>query len=157
MRLIDASGNNLGIVNIEAARASAAKQDLDLVELAPNTEPPVCRLMNYGKFRFELRKKVQQAKKRQKRTQVKEIKFRPVTEEMDYQTKLRSLTRFLADGDKTKVVLRFRGREMAHRDIGLGVLERVRNDLSEKAVVEQPPRAEGRQMVMVLAPRRATG
>lgn len=155
--MIDASGVNLGIVEIEDARRVAAEQELDLVELVPNTKPPVCRLMNYGKFRFELRKKVQQAKKKQKRTQVKEIKFRPVTEEMDYQTKLRSLTRFLADGDKAKVVLRFRGREMAHRDLGLGVLERVRDDLSEKAVVEQPPRAEGRQMVMVLAPRRVAG
>lgn len=141
-------------MDIEAARKAASESQLDLVELVPNSNPPVCRLMDYGKFRFERRKKVQQAKRKQKRTQVKEMKFRPVIEEMDYQTKLRSLVKFLKEGDKTKVVLRFRGREMAHKDIGKRVLDRVRDDLAEFSTVEQEASIEGRQMVMVLAPRR---
>ena len=157
MRLIGAAGDNQGIVDIEEARQEALKNQLDLVELVPNAEPPVCRLMDYGKFRFEQRKKAQHAKRKQKRIQVKEIKFRPVTDEMDYQTKLRSLTRFLTDGDKTKIVLRFRGREIAHRELGMRVLRRVRDDLADYSTVEQPPRNEGRQMVMVLAPRKMTG
>jgi translation initiation factor IF-3 len=125
---------------------------LDLVEIAPQAEPPVCRIMDYGKFLFEANKKKSEAKKKQKQIQVKEIKFRPGTEEGDYQVKLRNLTRFLEKGDKTKVSLRFRGREMAHQDLGLKLLQRVAEDLKELSVVEQHPKKEGRQMTMVLAP-----
>jgi translation initiation factor IF-3 len=125
---------------------------LDLVEIAPQAEPPVCRIMDYGKFLFEANKKKSEAKKKQKQIQVKEIKFRPGTEEGDYQVKLRNLTRFLEKGDKTKVSLRFRGREMAHQDLGLKLLQRVAEDLKDLSVVEQHPKKEGRQMTMVLAP-----
>jgi translation initiation factor IF-3 len=125
---------------------------LDLVEIAPQAQPPVCRIMDYGKFLFEANKKKSEAKKKQKQIQVKEIKFRPGTEEGDYQVKLRNLTRFLEKGDKTKVSLRFRGREMAHQDLGLKLLQRVAEDLKELSVVEQHPKKEGRQMTMVLAP-----
>ena len=128
--------------------------DLDLVEVSPNAEPPVCRIMNYGKYVFEENKKKQLAKKKQKQTQVKEIKFRPGTEEGDYQVKLRNLTRFLSDGDKAKITLRFRGREMAHQDLGRKLLMRVEQDLIEIGTVEQYPRMEGRQMVMVIAPKK---
>jgi translation initiation factor IF-3 len=125
---------------------------LDLVEIAPQAQPPVCRIMDYGKFLFEANKKKSEAKKKQKQIQVKEIKFRPGTEEGDYQVKLRNLTRFLEKGDKTKVSLRFRGREMAHQDLGLKLLQRVAEDLKDLSVVEQHPKKEGRQMTMVLAP-----
>ena len=128
--------------------------DLDLVEVSPNAEPPVCRIMNYGKYVFEENKKKQLAKKKQKQTQVKEIKFRPGTEEGDYQVKLRNLTRFLTDGDKAKITLRFRGREMAHQHLGRELLMRVEKDLIEIGTVEQYPRMEGRQMVMVIAPKK---
>lgn len=126
----------------------------DLVEIAPQAEPPVCRIMDYGKYLFEENKKRQAAKKKQKQVQIKEVKFRPGTEEGDYQVKLRNLVRFLTEGDKTKVSLRFRGRELAHQELGLKLLERVRNDLEEYGVVEQHPKREGRQMVMVLAPKK---
>jgi translation initiation factor IF-3 len=150
--LIGADGEQVGIVEIEVARQSALEAGLDLVEIVPNADPPVCRIMDHGKFRYEHSKQKQQAKKKQKKTTVKEIKFRPGTEEADYQVKLRNLIRFLSDGDKTKVTLRFRGREMAHQDLGAKLLERVEADLEEYGKVEQYPKLEGRQMVMVLAP-----
>ena len=127
---------------------------MDLVEVSPNADPPVCKVMDYGKFLFEQNKKQQAAKKKQKLVQIKEIKFRPGTEEGDYQVKLRNLTKFLEEGNKTKITVRFRGREMAHREIGMELLKRVEKDLDELAVVEQYPKFEGRQMVMVMAPRK---
>ncbi len=154
VRLIDADGSQVGVVPIDEARAKADQHSMDLVEIVPNAEPPVCRVMDYGKYRFEQTKKQHSAKKRQKQTQVKEVKFRPGTEEGDYQVKLRNLVRFLEHGDKTKVTLRFRGRELAHRDLAAQLLKRVENDLHELGVVEQYPKMEGRQMVMVLAPRK---
>jgi len=132
----------------------ASEQGLDLVEVAPTAEPPVCKVMDYGKFVFEQSKKTHAAKKKQRQIQVKEVKFRPGTEEGDYQVKLRNLTRFLTAGDKAKVTLRFRGREMAHRELGAKLLERVRDDLAELATVEQFPQMEGRQMTMVLTPKK---
>jgi len=130
---------------------------MDLVEVAPNSEPPVCRVMDYGKFVFEQNKKAQSARRKQKQIHVKEIKFRPGTEEGDYQIKLRNLIKFLTSGDKTKVTLRFRGREMAHQELGAELLRRVRTDLEEYGVVEQFPQMEGRQMIMVIAPKKRTG
>ena len=130
---------------------------LDLVEVAPNSEPPVCRVMDYGKFVFEQSKKAQSARRKQKQIHVKEIKFRPGTEEGDYQIKLRNLVKFLTSGDKTKVTLRFRGREMAHKELGAELLQRVQKDLEEYGVVEQFPQLEGRQMVMVIAPKKRPG
>ncbi len=127
---------------------------MDLVEISPNADPPVCKIMDYGKYQFEQNKKQQAAKKKQKQIQLKEIKYRPGTEEGDYQVKLRSLTKFLEEGNKTKITVRFRGREMAHREIGMELLKRVEKDLAELAVVEQFPKFEGRQMVMVMAPRK---
>ena len=127
---------------------------MDLVEISPNAEPPVCRVMDYGKFLYEKSKTQKEQKKKQKQVQIKEIKFRPGTDEGDYQVKLRNLIRFLEDGDKAKVTLRFRGREMAHQDLGMNVLERVKNDLEELAVVESFPKVEGRQAVMMLAPKK---
>jgi translation initiation factor IF-3 len=150
--LIGADGEQVGIVELSVARQAATDAGLDLVEIVPNADPPVCRVMDHGKFRYENSKQKQQAKKKQKRTSVKEIKFRPGTEEADYQVKLRNLIRFLSDGDKTKVTLRFRGREMAHQDLGAKLLQRVEADLEEYGKVEQYPKLEGRQMVMVLAP-----
>ncbi len=147
-----AEGEQLGIITLEEAKQIAFEADLDLVEISPNADPPVCRIMNYGKYQFERNKKLQAAKKKQKQIQIKEIKFRPGTEEGDYQVKLRNLTKFLNEGNKTKVTLRFRGREMAHRELGLDLLKRVEKDLEELASVEQFPKMEGRQMVMVLAP-----
>jgi len=150
--LIGADGEQVGIVEIGVAQQAAVDAGLDLVEIVPNADPPVCRVMDHGKYRYENSKQKQQAKKKQKKTTVKEIKFRPGTEEADYQVKLRNLIRFLSDGDKTKVTLRFRGREMAHQDLGAKLLERVEADLEEYGKVEQYPKLEGRQMVMVLAP-----
>ncbi len=155
VRLTDSKGEQRGIVTIQEAISLAEEVDLDLVEVSPTAEPPVCRIMDYGKFVFEQNKKQQDAKKKQKQTQVKEIKFRPGTEEGDYQVKLRNLTRFLNDGDKTKITLRFRGREMAHQELGRQLLQRVEKDLAEIGTVEQFPRMEGRQMVMVVAPKKA--
>lgn len=134
--------------------ATAVEAGLDLVEISPNAEPPVCKIMDHGRFQFENNKKQHSAKKKQKTVQIKEIKFRPGTEEADYQVKLRSLVKFLENGDKTKITLRFRGREMAHRELGAELLKRVEGDLSELATVEQYPKLEGRQMVMVMAPRK---
>lgn len=138
----------------EEALRLAADEGLDLVEVAPTAEPPVCKVMDYGKFVFEANKKSQVAKKKQRQTQVKEVKFRPGTEEGDYQVKLKNLVRFLTAGDKAKVTLRFRGREMAHKELGAKLLERVRDDLVEMASVEQFPQMEGRQMTMVLTPKK---
>ena len=154
VRLIGEDGENHGVVALEAAQTIANESDLDLVVLSPNADPPVCRVMDYGKFKFSQDKKAQQTRKKQKQIQVKEVKFRPGTDEWDYQTKLRNLTKFLSEGDKTKVTVRFRGREMAHKERGLMMLERVEGDLLDYGVVEQQPKAEGRQMVMVLAPKK---
>lgn len=152
--MIGANGEQVGILPIEEAIASAAEVALDLVEVAPNSDPPVCRVMDFGKFIFEQNKKAQSARRKQKQIQVKEVKFRPGTEEGDYQVKLRNLVRFLDQGDKTKVTLRFRGREMAHQELGTELLKRVQADLEEYGTVEQFPLMEGRQMVMVIAPRK---
>jgi len=139
---------------VSDAISMAVAEGLDLVEIAPNSEPPVCRIMDFGKFRFEQAKKAQTAKKKQKNVQVKEIKFRPSTEEADYQVKLRNIHRFLDEGNKVKLTLRFRGREMAHRELGAAMLKRVETELAEEIVVEQYPRMEGRQMVMMVAPKK---
>lgn len=152
VRLIDAEGNQIGIISNREAQQIALDAELDLVEIVPNAKPPVCRVMDYGKFLFEENKKRNKAKKKQKQVQIKEIKFRPSTDEGDYQVKLRNLIRFLEEGDKAKVTLRFRGREMAHQDIGYRLLKRVQTDLSDYGTVEQMPKMEGRQMAMVLAP-----
>lgn len=154
MRLIDAGGGQLGIVSLNAALEAAAEAELDLVELSPNAAPPVCRLMDFGKFLFQQNKKRQAARKKQQQVQIKEVKFRPGTEEGDYQTKLRNLKRFLDHGDKTKVTLWFRGREMAHQELGLKLLQRVEADLEPIAKVEQFPKMEGRRLFMVLSPKK---
>ena len=153
--MINQEGEQEGIVSIQKALDLAEDASLDLVEISPNAEPPVCRIMNYGKFLYEKSKTAKEQKKKQKVVQVKEIKFRPGTDEGDYQVKLRSMIRFLEDGDKAKITVRFRGREMAHQRLGFEVLERVKNDLSEIAVVESAPgRLEGRQAIMILAPKK---
>ncbi|MBL8254960.1 MAG: translation initiation factor IF-3 [Candidatus Competibacter sp.] len=152
VRLIDQDGEQAGIVPLVQAKRLAEEAELDLVEISPNAKPPVCRIMDYGKYRFEQAKKQQEARKKQKQIQVKEIKFRPGTDEGDYQVKLRNLIRFLNEGDKAKVTLRFRGREMAHQDLGSQLLKRVEDDLAPYGAVEQRPRLEGRQMVMTIAP-----
>ena len=144
----------IGVVPIKQALEVAEESELDLVEVAPTAAPPVCRIMDFGKYLFEESKKRHAAKKKQKQIQVKELKFRPTTEEADYQVKLRKLVQFLQDGDKAKVTLRFRGREMMHQELGMKLLKRVEADLSEFSVVEQFPRMEGRLMVMVLAPKK---
>ena len=142
------------MVPIQRALDLAEEAGLDLVEISPTAEPPVCRIMDYGKFKFEQSKKAHEAKKKQTRIQIKEVKFRPGTDEGDYQVKLRNLAKFLQEGNKTKITLRFRGREMVHRDRGLQLLKRIEDDLSEFGAVEQRPLMEGRQMVMVMAPSR---
>ncbi|MEM1091152.1 MAG: translation initiation factor IF-3 [Pseudomonadota bacterium] len=152
VRVIAEDGEQVGIKSIEEAQALAKEAGLDLVEVVPNAEPPVCRIMDYGKYRFEMSKKAQAAKKKQKQTQVKEIKFRPGTEEADYQVKMRNLRRFIEQGDKVKVSLRFRGREMAHQELGTKLLQRIEEDLTDEVVVEQRPSMEGRVMVMMLSP-----
>lgn len=152
--MIDETGGQVGIVSRGEALALAEERGYDLVEISPAAEPPVCRLMDYGKFLFQQNKKRQAAKKKQQTIQVKEVKFRPNTEEADYQTKLRNLKRFLRHGDKTKVTLWFKGREMRHQELGVKVLERVEADLLELAKVEQFPKLEGRRMSMVLSPRK---
>jgi translation initiation factor IF-3 len=154
VRLIGAGGEQVGIVTIEEAQQASLDADMDLVEISPTAEPPVCKIMDYGKFRFEENKKRHEAKKKQKQIQIKEVKFRPNTDIGDYNVKLRNLTRFLEEGDKTKVTLRFRGREMAHQELGLELLQRIEKDLEELSTVEQMPRREGRLMVMVLAPKK---
>lgn len=154
VRVIDAEGEQLGVIKTDEALRLAEEADLDLVEIAPDAEPPVCRIMNYGKYVFELSKKKHAAKKKQKVIHIKEVKFRPGTEEHDYQVKLRNLKSFLDNGDKAKVTLRFRGREMAHMELGQQLLERVEKDLADLGMVEQFPRVEGRQMVMVISPKK---
>jgi translation initiation factor IF-3 len=154
VRLIDAEGEQKGVMDLRAALELAAGQGLDLVEVSPNADPPVCRVMDFGKYLFEQKKKSQSAKTKQKQIQVKEVKFRPGTDEGDYQVKLRNLKKFLEHGDKAKVTLRFRGREMAHQDLGRKLLNRVRDDLEELGSVEQFPQMEGRQMIMVLSPKK---
>lgn len=152
--MIGADGDQVGVMAVTAARELAAGASMDLVEVSPNVDPPVCRVMDYGKFVFEQSKKAQGARRKQKQSQVKEVKFRPGTDKADYQIKLRNLIRFLTGGDKTKVTLRFRGREMAHKELGAELLKRVQDDLEEYGVVEQFPLFEGRQMIMVIAPRK---
>jgi len=152
VRLIDSEGTQVGIVSNHEALEKAQEGGLDLVEIVPNATPPVCRIMDYGKFLFEENKKRNKAKKKQKQVQLKEVKFRPGTDEGDYQVKLRNLIRFLEEGDKAKITLRFRGREMAHQDLGRQLLRRIETDLSDYGTVEQRPKMEGRQMVMVLGP-----
>jgi translation initiation factor IF-3 len=147
-------GEQIGVIPIEEARKVAEEASLDLVEISPQAEPPVCKVMDYGKYRFEEQKKRQASRKRQKQIQVKEIKFRPGTDIGDYNVKLRNLTKFLTEGDKVKVTMRFRGREMAHQELGRDLLKRVETDLAELGTVEQFPKMEGRQMVMVLAPKK---
>jgi len=154
VRLIGADGEQLGVVSTHEALQAAEKADLDLVEISPNADPPVCRIMDYGKYQYTANKKKHEAKKKQKQVVVKEVKFRPGTDIGDYTVKLRNLTRFLNEGNKTKVTLRFRGREMAHQELGLEMLKRVETDLEEIGVIEQHPKMEGRQMVMVIAPKR---
>lgn len=153
--MIGADGEMIGVVAIKQALQKAEESELDLVEVAPQAEPPVCRVMDYGKYLFEESKKRHAAKKKQKQIQVKELKFRPTTEEADYQVKLRKLMEFLQEGDKAKVTLRFRGREMMHQELGMKLLKRVEADLAELSVVEQFPKMEGRMMIMVLAPKKA--
>jgi len=156
VRLVGVEGEPLGVVSIKEALAASIEAGMDLVEISPNAEPPVCKVMDYGKFLYEKSKAQKEQKKKQKQIQVKEIKFRPGTDEGDYQVKLRNLRRFIEAGDKAKVTIRFRGREMAHQDIGLDLLRRVKADLEEISVCESfPSRAEGRQMIMVLAPTKS--
>ena len=152
--MIGVEGEPLGIVSLQSALKMAEDAEIDLVEIAPTAQPPVCRLMDYGKFKYQESKKQHEAKLKQKQIQVKEVKFRPGTDEGDYQVKLRNLIRFLEEGDKTKITLRFRGREMTHQEIGLRLLKRVEADLLEIGVVEQFPKMEGRQMIMVLSPKK---
>ncbi len=154
VRLIDEEGKQAGIVGIEEAKQAAEDAKMDLVEISPQADPPVCRIMDYGKFLFEENKRKHAAKKKQKQVQVKEVKFRPGTESADYQVKLRNLIRFLEGGDRAKVTLRFRGREMLHQQLGRDLLKRIENDLADVATVEQFPRMEGRQMVMLMAPKK---
>ena len=156
VRLISEDNDQLGILPIQEARQIALDRELDLVEISPNADPPVCRVMDYGKYLYASNKKKQEGKKKQKQIVVKEVKFRPGTDIGDYQIKVRKLIDFLEGGNKTKVTLRFRGREMAHQELGLEMLQRVKSDLAEVSVVEQNPKIEGRQMVMVLAPRLKT-
>ena len=154
MRLVGIDNEPLGIVPIADAMKLAEEKEIDLVEIAPTAKPPVCRLMDYGKFKYRESKKAHEAKLKQKQIQVKEVKFRPGTDDGDYKIKVRNLIRFLTEGDKTKITLRFRGREMAHQELGMQLLKRVEADLKEVGVVEQWPRLEGRQMVMILGPKK---
>ncbi|MFQ3263130.1 MAG: translation initiation factor IF-3 [Polaribacter sp.] len=151
--MVASDGSQVGVVSLTVALETAQKETLDLVEISPDAEPPVCKIMDYGKHVFDIKKKVALQKKKQKQTQVKEMKFRPGTDQGDYEIKLRNLVRFLENGDKAKVTLRFRGREMAHQQLGMEMMKRVEADLTELAQVEQYPKMEGRQMTMVLAPR----
>jgi translation initiation factor IF-3 len=154
VRLTGADGQPVGIVSLHEAMSAAEEANLDLVEISPNAEPPVCRVMDYGKFIFEKSKKDKEQRQKNKQIQLKELKFRPGTDEGDYQVKLRNLNRFLEDGNKVKITLRFRGREMAHQGLGTKLLNRIKDDVAEIANVESFPAMEGRQMVMVLAPKK---
>jgi translation initiation factor IF-3 len=152
VRLLGPEGEALGIVPLLDALRQAGDLDVDLVEISPTAQPPVCRLMDYGKFKYQEQKKADEAKKKQKVIDVKEVKFRPATDDGDYNIKLRNIRRFIADGDKCKITLRFRGREMAHQDLGMKVLIRLKDDLGETITVESMPKLEGRQMIMMIAP-----
>ncbi|MFP4245392.1 MAG: translation initiation factor IF-3 [Ectothiorhodospira sp.] len=154
VRLIAEDGENKGVMPTRDALRMAEEAEMDLVEIVPTADPPVCRVMDYGKFKFEQSKKTQAAKKNQKQVQIKEVKFRPGTDEGDYAVKIRNLTRFLENGDKCKVTIRFRGREMAHQELGAKLLDRIEADLRELATVEQRPKMEGRQMIMVMGPKK---
>ena len=153
VQLIDASGHNHGSTPIQAALDMAQAAGLDLVEIAPNSSPPVCKILDYGKYKYQAQKKAAEARKKQKVVEVKEIKLRPMIDDHDYDVKMRSMRRFFEEGDKVKITLRFRGRELAHQELGYKLLNRVRDDVIKMAKVEQEPRFEGRQVVMVLAPR----
>jgi translation initiation factor IF-3 len=153
VRLVGADGEMVGVVDIRTALDMATQAGLDLVEVSPNADPPVCKILDYGKFKYEAQKKANAARKKQKVIEVKEIKMRPAIDDHDYDTKMRSVGRFLEEGDKVKVTLRFRGRELAHQELGMKVLERVRADVGDAAKVEQFPRMEGRMMTMVIAPK----
>ncbi len=157
VRLVSDDGTQVGIVALQQALDSAREKTMDLVEISPDAEPPVCKIMDYGKHVFDLKKKTAMQRKKQKQTQVKEMKFRPGTDEGDYQIKLRNVTRFLENGDKAKITLRFRGREMAHQDLGIAMVKRIEHDLEDIAQVEQYPKLEGRQMTMVFAPKSKKG
>jgi len=153
IRVVDADGEMVGVISVEEGIELAYEAGLDLVEISPNAEPPVCKVLDYGKFKYEEQKRKNEARKKQKTIDVKEIKMRPGIDEHDYQVKLRSMFRFLEEGDKVKVTIRFRGRELVHNDLGMKVLDRVRDETEELAKVEAFPRLEGRMMTMVLAPR----
>jgi len=153
VQLIDASGHNHGATPIQAALEMAQAAGLDLVEIAPNSAPPVCKILDYGKYKYQAQKKAAEARKKQKVVEIKEIKLRPMIDDHDYQVKMRSMKRFFEEGDKVKITLRFRGREMAHQELGFKLLDRVKSDTGPIAKVESEPRFEGRQMIMVLAPR----
>ncbi|HKS89701.1 MAG TPA: translation initiation factor IF-3 [Stellaceae bacterium] len=153
VRLVDEQGRMVGVVGRSEALAMAAEAGLDLVEIAPNADPPVCKILDFGKFKYEEQKKKNEARKKQKIIEVKEIKLRPSIDDHDYEVKMRSMNKFIEEGDKVKVTMRFRGRELAHQELGMNVLMRVRDDLDTIAKVEQMPRMEGRQMTMVVAPR----
>ncbi len=153
VRLIDEQGENVGIVATDEAIERAEDAGMDLVEISPGAEPPVCKILDYGRFKYQDQKKKNEARKKQKTIDVKEIKMRPNIDQHDYDVKMRSINRFIADGDKVKVTMRFRGREMVHQELGLKVLDRVRDQLDEVAKVEQFPRMEGRQMIMIVAPK----
>jgi|TARA_R110002124_G_scaffold38253_8_gene121645 translation initiation factor IF-3 len=153
VRLVDADGEMVGVISTKEAIEMAGEVGLDLVEVSPNADPPVCKILDYGKFKYEAQKKANEARKKQKVIEVKEIKMRPGIDEHDYQTKMKAVRKFLDNGDKVKMTIRFRGREMAHQDLGMKVLDRVRVEVDEQAKVEQFPRTEGRLMTMVIAPR----
>jgi translation initiation factor IF-3 len=154
VRVIGADGEQVGILSRDDALSMAADAGMDLVEIQPNADPPVCRIMDFGKFRFEQQKKLQAAKRKQKQVEIKELKFRPTTDDGDYQIKLRNMRRFIEDGDKVKVTVRFRGREMAHTELGLAMTQRIEADLGDEVTIESRPRLEGRQMVMMIAPKK---
>lgn len=154
VRLISGDGEQLGVVSLKEALSMAEEQDVDLVEISPTAKPPVCKLMDFGKYKYEQAKKRDEAKKKQKQVQIKEIKFRPGTDDGDYNIKMRKVKEFLQDGDKVKITLRFRGREMAHQEIGAQLLERIKAELTEEAQIEHFPKMEGRQMVMMVAPKK---
>ena len=154
MRVIGSDGEMVGVLTRDEALAMAEEAGLDLVEIQPTADPPVCRIMDYGKFKFEAQKKANAAKKKQKIVEIKELKFRPTTDDGDYNIKLRNLRRFLEEGDKVKVNIRFKGREMAHQELGMEMAKRIETDLADEVVIEQRPRLEGRQMIMMVAPKR---
>ena len=154
MRVIGDDGEMVGVLSRDEALRMAEDAGLDLVEIQPNADPPVCRIMDFGKFRFDLQKKAAAAKKKQKQVEIKELKFRPTTEEGDYQVKLRNLRRFLAEGDRVKITIRFKGREMAHTELGLAMTQKIEADVKDEVTVEQRPKLEGRQMIMMVAPKK---